>query len=78
MPAVVHAAGFGNFSGRMGRRYTARENRGLLAKAMRMQEAKGATLCYAASQLGVSHSLLSKWSKRHSKVGRLLKKEAPC
>ena len=80
MPRVVHAAGFGGFSGRMRRRYTARECRGIVAKARHMQEAEGVTLRYAASWLGVSHSLLSKWSRRHAEVGDVacLRKKSVC
>ena len=69
MPALVRAAGFGGFSGHKRRRYTACECSGLLAKAMHMQVAEGVSLRYAASRLGVSHSLLSKWSRRHSVLG---------
>jgi hypothetical protein len=53
----------------MQQRYTARESRGILAKAMHMQVAEGVTLRYAALHCGkvlVIPYILSKWSKRHS------------
>ena len=36
----------------------------ILAQAQRMMYEEGVTLRYAAGRLGVSHSLLSKWSRR--------------
>ena len=80
MPRIVHAAGMGGFSGRMRRRYTARQSMGIIAKARCMQETEGITLRSAALRLGVSHSLLSKWSKRHVVVGNVacLKKKSVC
>jgi hypothetical protein len=80
MPSVVQPTGFGGVSGHKRRRYTARECRGILAKARRLQEDDGVSLRYAASWLGVSPSLLSRWSRRHSVIGDVvyLKKKSVC
>ena len=80
MPRIVHAAGMGGFSGRMRRRYTARQSMGIVVRARCMQETEGITWRSAALRLGVSHSLLSKWSKRHVEVGKVafLKKKSVC
>ena len=53
---------------------------GIVAKARCIQETEGITLRSAALRLGVSHSLLSKWSKRHVEVGNVafLKKKSVC
>ena len=69
MPAVVKLAGFGGFSGRMRRRYTARKSQGILPKARHMQEDEGVTLRYAAARLGIYPFPLLRWSRRHSVLG---------
>ena len=66
MPRVVHDGGFSCLKRR---RYTARQSRGILAMARHMQHAEGISLCSAALRLGVSQSLLSRWSRRHSVIG---------
>jgi hypothetical protein len=77
MPRVVQAGGF---SGRMRRRYTLRHSRGILARAQRLQENEGLTLRACSVRLGVSHSLLSKWSRRPALPLHLagLKKKSVC
>ena len=77
MPRVVHAGGF---SGRMRRRYTARQSRGILAMARHMQLAEGISLRSAALRLGVCPSLHSRWGRRHSEVGDVayLRKKSVC
>ena len=80
MPRVVGRAGFGGVSGRKRQRYTARESHSILAKARRMMLDNGVSLRYAAGRLGVSHTLLSRWSRRHSEIGDVayLRKKSAC
>ena len=68
MPRVVDDGGF---SHRKRRRYTVRHTVGLVAKAQRMMETDGVSLRYASYRLGVSHSLLSKWSRRPAILGSI-------
>ena len=44
-------------------RYTAHHKLGLLASAKRIMEEEGVTLCRAAKQLQVSHSLFVRWQQ---------------
>ena len=80
MPRVVRDDGFGGVSGRKRQRYTARQSRGILAMARHMQHAEGISLRSAALRLGVSQSLLSRWSRRHSMIGDVafLRKKSVC
>ena len=80
MPAIVRAAGFGGVSGLKRRRYTARQSRGILAKAWHMQVAKGITLRLAALRLGVCAFLLLRLSRQHSEIGDVAysKKKSVC
>jgi len=77
MPRVVDDGGFSN---RKRRRYTVRHTVGLVAKAQRMMETDRVSLRYASYRLGVSHSLLSKWSRRPAILRSIatLKKKSVC
>ena len=77
MPRVVHDGGF---SGRMRRRYTLRQSRGILAMARHMQHAEGISLRSAALRLGVAQSLLSRWNRQYSEICdiALLRKKSVC